>query len=151
LLFLKKNLLKGKAMKKLLYIFYLLFFFVGCQTTEDTPTGPTTDPTGSSLKSQQAYESLEIVFTTWANGNFQNASDFDALNFKTANALYKEAIALDPNNKDAHLGAAITEILCTYADTSVNRIVKQWESFGKSNNTFASSAIKNAGLLSSTS
>jgi len=138
-------------MKKLLYIFYLLFFFVGCQTTEDTPTGPTTDPTGSSLKSQQAYESLEIVFTTWANGNFQNASDFDALNFKTANALYKEAIALDPNNKDAHLGAAITEILCTYADTSVNRIVKQWESFGKSNNTFASSAIKNAGLLSSTS
>ncbi len=139
-------------MKKLFYFFYVLFFIVGCNKSEDTtPTGPTTDPAGSSLKSQQAYESLEIVFMAWANGSFQNASDFDALNFKTANTLYKEAITLDPNNKDAHLGAAITEILCTYADTAVNRIVKQWESFGNSNLTLPPPPIKNAGLLSSTS
>jgi len=139
-------------MKKLSYFFYLLFFIVGCTTNEDTTTGPTTDPAGSSLKSQQAYESLEIVFTTWANGNFQNTSDFDALNFKTANSLYKDAVNLDPNNLDAHLGAAITEILCTYADTAVNRVVKQWESFGNSNNNGLSApAIRNAGLLSSTS
>jgi len=139
-------------MKKLSYILYLLFFFVGCNQTDDAPTGPTTDPTGSAVKSQQAYESLEIVFTQWADGNFQNASDFDALNFKTANNLYKEAINLDPDNKDAHLGAAITEILCVYADTSVNRIVKQWESFGDSQSDNPNPLpIKNAGLLSSTS
>lgn len=139
-------------MKKLLFLVYLVFFFVGCNQTDDPPTGPTTDPAASSLKAQQAYQSLEIVFTQWADGHFQNASDFDALNFKTANDFYKEAITLDPDNKDAHLGAAITEILCTYADTSVKRIVKQWESFGNSNsNNFNQLAIKNAGLLSSTS
>ncbi|MDP3150919.1 MAG: hypothetical protein Q8N83_17515 [Ignavibacteria bacterium] len=140
-------------MKKLSYIIYLLLFFVGCKTTEDTPTGPTTDPAASSLKSQQAYESLEIVFTQLANGNFNHASDFDALNFKTANDLYKSAIELNPDNKDAHLGAALTEILCVYSDTAVNRMVKQWESFGNSNsNVFSkTSPLKNAGLLSSTS
>lgn len=139
-------------MKKLSYLLYLLLFFVGCTQNEETPTGPTTDPTGSALKSQQAYESLEIVFTQWANGTFNNASDFDALNFKTANTLYKEAINLDPNNKDAHLGAAITEILCVYSDTAVNRVVKQWESFGDSKSDNPNPlAIRNAGLLSSTS
>jgi len=146
--------MKGKFMKKLSYIVYLLFFFVGCQPANDTPTGPTTDPAGSSLKSQQAYESLEIVFTQWSNGTYNNATAFDALNFKTANTLYKEAIALDPDNKDAHIGAAITEILCVYSDTAVNRIVKQWESFGKSNsnnNTVSTTALKNAALLTSTS
>ncbi|MCK9426848.1 MAG: hypothetical protein M0Q21_12485 [Ignavibacteriaceae bacterium] len=138
-------------MKKLFYFFYVLFFIVGCNQTEDTPTGPTTDPAGSSLKSQQAYSSLELVFTDWANGHFQNASDFDGLNFKVANDLYKEAIALDPDNKDARIGAAITEILCTYADTTVKRIVKQWESFGNSDTQVFPQPIKNAGLLSSTS
>lgn len=137
-------------MKKLFYFFYVLFFLVGCNNTDEPPTSPTTDPSGSSAKSQQAYASLEQVFTSWANGSFQHASDFDALNFKVANDLYKEAIQLDPNNKDAHLGAAITEILCTYADTAVNRVVKQWESFGNSNLAFSAQPIKNAGLLSST-
>jgi len=140
-------------MKKLSYILYLLLFFVGCQSTEDPPTGSTIDPAESTLRSQKAYESLEIVFTQLADGKFQNASDFDALNFKTANDLYKSAIDLDPANKDAHLGAALTEILCVYSDTAVNRIVKQWESFGNSNSNLLSKAspLKNAGLLSSTS
>jgi len=137
-------------MKKLFYFFYILFFIVGCNKTEDTPTAPATDPAGSSAKSQQAYASLEIVFTDWASGSFQHASDYDALNFKVANNLYKEAIQLDPNNKEAHLGAAITEILCTYADTAINRVVKQWEAFGNSNIALSAQPIKNAGLLSST-
>lgn len=139
-------------MKKLLFLVYLVFFFVGCNQSDDPPTGSTTDPTASAQKSKQAYTELEDIFFIWAKGNFDNASDFDALNFGTANKSYKEAVALDPENKDAHVGAAITEILCTYADTAVNRVVKQWESFGNSNsNNFNQLAIKNAGLLSSTS
>ena len=138
-------------MKQLFYLSFLFLFMIGCQDVTDTPPVSTTDPAGSSLKSQQAYESLEIVFTQWADGNFQNASDFDALNFKTANALYKEAIQLNPDNMDAHVGAAITEILCTYADTAVNRVVKQWESFGNGDSQVFPHPIKNAGLLSSTS
>lgn len=138
-------------MKKLLFLVYILFFFVGCNQTDDPPTGSTTDPAASTEKSKDAYASLESIFMLWANGTFNNASDFDALNFTTANNKYKEAIALDPDNKDARVGAAVTEILCTYADTAVNRVVKQWESFGNSNsNNFNPMAIKNAGLLSST-
>ena len=126
-------------------------FMVGCQDVTDTPPAATIDPAGSNLKSQQAYESLEIVFTQLANGNFNNASDFDAINFRTANSLYKEAIQLDSTNKDAHLGAALTEILCVYSDTAVNRVVKQWESFANSNGNPNPIPMKNAGLLSSTS
>jgi len=119
-----------KKLKYSLVINILLGFaviFTSCQKDEDV-TNPTKDPTKSKEKSAQAYSMIENEFYKWVNGSYNSPSDFDQLNFASAAATYKEALALDPENMDAQFGAAITEILTAYADPDINSLIKQMDS-----------------------
>ncbi len=102
----------------------------GCSKSEG-PTSATNpaDTAAVSAHVQQAYGSMESEFDLWFNNKFHNATDFDRLNFQNANAAYKEALRLDPSNREANFGAGITEVLTAYADTEINSSVKRWESY----------------------
>ncbi|HRI46636.1 MAG TPA: hypothetical protein PK559_05975 [Ignavibacteriaceae bacterium] len=133
--------------RKYLFVILAMLFYVGCEelTTNEEPKG---DPAGAQAKVQLANQSLEATFMTWANGSFNSASDFDRLNFSTANTLYKEALVMDPNNTQASFGAALTEIFTAYADPQINAMIKKIESAADSG--FLGKSFYNVGLFHST-
>ncbi|MCF8243368.1 MAG: hypothetical protein K9J16_18485, partial [Melioribacteraceae bacterium] len=119
-----------KSNRLLLVIAILISFgilFIGCDSAEPDDEEPSYDPEASKVKSDEAYDLMEGQFSFWVNGSFETASDFDALQFIPANNLYKDALELDPENLDANLGAAITEILIAYADPEMNQMIKDME------------------------
>lgn len=126
---------------------YIIVFTTGCETTNDPGGGGGNDSTlvdsaASVAKYNQGYALLESEFHYLVNAEIKNTSDLDILNFKPANDLFKEAIKLNPNNKPAQFGAALTEILIAYADTSIKRLIKDFETWGNSNQSnFLSSTI----------
>jgi hypothetical protein len=126
----------------------LLLLFVGCEETTKTED-PTGDPAGAQVKVQLANQSLESTFLTWSTSSFNNTGDFDRLNFTTSNTLYKEALVLDPSNTQASFGAALTEILSSYADPDIKALIKKMESSADSG--FFGKALFNIGLFHSTS
>lgn len=131
-------------MKKLFYLL-LVIALIGCEQTTDNDKDK--DPNAAKEKVNQANQALESVFYQWINGHFDSPSDFDQLNFKLANNLYKEALTLDPTNLSANFGAAITEFLDAYSDPDINQLVKDWEAatrdgFGKN--------LLNPGFISTT-
>jgi hypothetical protein len=98
----------------------------GCKDTGSTEPS-ISDTTRANQQMQLAYESLENQFQFWFNNNLHSASDYDQLNFQLANAAYKQALQYNPTSAEAHFGAAITEILCAYADTAINNTIKRWQ------------------------
>jgi len=133
--------------KKLFIIMFILILFIGCEKKNGT-TGPIIDPPGAEARVQLAYESLENQFHFWFTSSFNNASDFDRLNFQVSNTLFKEALNLNPNNLTANFGAAITEILVAYSDTAINNAIKRWEKY--INDVSLSKTLINTGLPSET-
>jgi hypothetical protein len=71
---------------------------------------------------------MEAEFFKWVNGSYNKPTDFDQLTFQQSNTLYKEALTLDPNNKDAQFGVGMTEMLTAYADPEINSLIKQIDS-----------------------
>lgn len=132
----------------LLAVIFLFTLFIGCEETTNTED-PKGDPAGAQVKVQLANQSLESTFVTWSSSSFNNANDFDRLNFTTSNTLYKEALVLDPSNTQASFGAALTEILSAYADPDINAMIKKMESSADSG--FFGKALFNIGLFHSTS
>lgn len=121
-------------MKKFIHILtkffipLLLTFIIAACKVSNEPEEKKNDPTASKTKSNQAYSLMESEFFKWVNGSYHKPSDFDNLTFTQANTLYKDALALDANNKDAQFGAAITEMLVAYSDPDINKIIKQFDS-----------------------
>ncbi|MBA4251326.1 MAG: hypothetical protein C0425_06875 [Chlorobiaceae bacterium] len=140
-------LLFGVYMWRVLFFFSFLSILNGCDPSTDAGD-PKLDPTGSDAKVQLANQSLEATFVFWASNSFNSAADFDRLNFKTSNTLYKEALVLNPGNNAASFGAALTEILTAYADPDINALLKKFEASGS--NKALSKALFNIGLYQST-
>ena len=123
--------------KSILYIVNIMFavsfvfFAISCGTKSTEPESntdtPQIDTQGSKTKSDQAYQMIENEMDKAINGKYNNASDYDQLKFDGANALYKEAISLNPDNLEAQFGAAITEIMSAYSDSDINQLIKDCE------------------------
>lgn len=97
--------MKPKSLLIAASIVSTLFFFSACKN--DSPNGPgTNDPTGAAAKVTQANQILIPKIIAFAN-----TGDTTALDLSSAQALYSEALTLDANNKDAHFGLAIIDIL----------------------------------------
>ncbi|MDP2363951.1 MAG: hypothetical protein Q8M94_09305 [Ignavibacteria bacterium] len=128
-------------MKKTFILLLSFLIVLGC--SEDNTNEPTqNDPTGSEIKEREAYTLMESEMVKAINGNFTTASDYDQLKIQEVNALFRSAIDLDPTNTKAQFGAAITEILVAYWDSTVNNVIKEFE--GSSFNKPISGFIKNA-------
>ncbi|MEY4170981.1 MAG: hypothetical protein RLZ94_2054 [Actinomycetota bacterium] len=59
-----------------------------------------------------------------------------SLDFRTADALYRQALAADPNNLDAHFGVAVTGLLTLSTDTEVNAAFDEWGAYMGSHTPF---------------
>lgn len=119
-----------------LSMIYIITFTTGCETTNEPGGGGNdstqVDSSASVTKYNQAYALLESEFHYLINNEINNTAGLDILNFKPANDLFKEAIKLNPNNKAAQFGAALTEMLIAYADTAIKRLVKDFETWSNS-------------------
>lgn len=106
-------------MKYLLSAFILFGFLVsmGCGSDETDPV----DPEGARAKIDEANQKLEDAIMLLADilPNIQDPADLDLVDFNTPNALYREAIQLDPENRDGYTGASLTEVLKLYSDSEV--------------------------------
>lgn len=92
-------------MRKLLRLFSLAAFLVlaGCGSDSKNPTEP--DPVGAQNEVNSANEALE-------------AGDYES-----ANTHFKAAIAKDPTNVQAQIGAGVTEVYLLQNDPEVSDIV----------------------------
>jgi len=83
----------------------LVVMMSGCDGSDDA-TSSTTDPAAAAQRVQQAndifYPRMALLINSGGGG------DTSAFNFSSANALYREALALDPSNTQAHFGVAVT-------------------------------------------
>jgi hypothetical protein len=129
-------------MKKLFILLLSLLVIQGCKK-DNTNQPPTNDPTGSNVKEQQAYALMENEMVKAINGHYSNTAEFDQLQIQQVNTLFKDAVNLDPTNTNAQFGAAISEILAAYWDTTVNNVIKEFEnsSFNKPLSGFMKNAL----------
>ena len=102
--------MKGRCKMKFSKIIFVLFivpvlvFLAGCdkEGVTDTPK----DPTKAEERVNQANQILMLHIAMLASN-----PDPSALDLSSANALYNEALQYNPDNLDAHFGAAITGVL----------------------------------------
>lgn len=81
--------------------------------------------------------------------NVNSTADLDRVDFSKANAYFKQALADDPTNLDANIGAGLTEVFMVYADAQVNDAIKRWEEFDPGAGA-SSSALLHFGLPTGT-
>jgi hypothetical protein len=74
----------------------------------------------------QANAALEAILYTSLNSDPQRPADVDV---RAPLALYKAALALDPNNEDAHFGAGVLELLALSSDAEVNAAFDEWKAY----------------------
>jgi hypothetical protein len=116
----------------MLFSSFISLFIFGCDKTPTDPNGGALDSTGSITASELGKAEMENVFLANKNNPLSSTSDFDRVDFSRASTYFKDALAKNPNNADANLGAALCEILTLYADVEIHDAIKQWESFDSS-------------------
>lgn len=92
----------------------MLFLFSACK--DESPSEPATNPTAAAEKVNQANQILIPKLVALSEG------DTTALDVSAAAALYAEALSLDANNKDAHFGLAITDILSIGTNSNIRNL-----------------------------
>lgn len=113
-------------MQKLLVLIFSLFLLQGCN--KDNSTEPQqSNPNDSKTKEQQAYTLMETEMVKAINGNYQNRAEFQQIKMLQVNSYYREAIQLDPSNTTAQFGAAISEILTAFWDTTIYNVISEFE------------------------
>lgn len=128
-------------MKKIFILLFSLLIVQGCSKNSTTEP-PATNPTDSNTKEQQAYALMETEMVKAINGHYSNISDYNQLKIQEVNTLFRDAVNLDPTNTNAQFGAAISEILAAYWDTTVNNVINEFEN--SSLNKPLSGFMKNA-------
>ncbi len=122
----------------LLAISLIVLFSAGCNKTATTESDQKIDTLSSRTNSDAGMTEMENQFYFMATNNFNSSSDFDRVDFSKANTYFKKALQENPNNLDANLGAALTEVFGVYADAEINDAIKQWESYKPSGSVTAS-------------
>jgi hypothetical protein len=79
-------------------------------------------------KVDQANELLEDVLYELIQSELEGL-DPTEVDFTPINALYKEALNLDPSNLEAHFGAGLTEILTISMDSEFALVYDEWAAF----------------------
>ena len=90
----------------------------GC-TKSEGPTGVTPDPAKARERVDQANQilapRLAVIYAT-------QGRDTSSYNVSSANSLYSEALAYDPNNLHAHFGFAVTELFGIAGDPELRAV-----------------------------
>ena len=98
-------------------IIAMLLLFSACG--KKGPSEPQTNPTAATDKVTQANDILVPKIILLVNSGGSNAATLD---FSPAAALYQEALTLDPNNKDAHFGLSLTDVLSLASNTDIQSL-----------------------------
>jgi hypothetical protein len=112
----------------------ILALVLGTACSEDNPTEPNVpaDCAGMSnadcaaAKVQTANQLLESILYTNLNADPERPADVDV---REPLRLYKQALSLDPNNQDAHFGAAVLGLLALSSDTEINAAFDEWKAY----------------------
>ncbi len=98
--------------------------------------------TGDTAKDQidNATAALENAMFTTINSD--NPLEPDGADFGLANDYYKETIQAVPNNRSAHLGAALTEILKLNSDTEVRSARDKFKDYVDTSDVFGKSKLR---------
>lgn len=99
-----------------------LALFLAFSACEKKTTEPTPSPEDAAEKVSQANQILvpRIILLVNSGG-----ADTSAFNVSAAASLYNEALAADPNNRDAHFGLALTDILSLGSDAQVRELFSE--------------------------
>lgn len=98
----------------------LMLVSPGCK--EAGPSGGSSDPAAAQDKAAQGNTILVQKIVLIANSGSTDPSLFD---FSTAASLYNEALSLDPENRDAHFGLALTDVLSIFSDPQVTGLLSK--------------------------
>jgi len=91
------------------------------------PTAPTNDVHGADSLVQLGNAALErLLFQELNSPDPTRPSDVD---FSEPYAFYEHAIGLDPGNRTANFGSAITGLLVLSADVEVNAAFDEWKAY----------------------
>src|SRR6056297_1480640 len=116
-------------MRKILLIGICVVFLAGCFFDEDDD-GPTSseDKQLSNLKADSATALLEeMIFNMAQNGEQPDPQEMlDAMDVSEAHALFLEALDKNPDNNDAHLGIAMTNMMKMAQNDSVQALIQEW-------------------------
>lgn len=123
----------------LLTVVMLSFYFINCGSGENGTMGPpqADDIERAKEKTTQANEALGNAVRAVRDLGIEDINEIDQIDditgFKTAHDLYAEALTLDPNNLDASLGVAVTEIIILNDNDELQRMRDEWIDYGESN------------------
>lgn len=101
----------------------LLLVLAGCMSTE--PKGPSAaDVSKSDSVSATGKTKLDAAFERMSSGGFLIGEDDDS-EMRDANAAFAQALALNPNNKEARLGFALTSTLLALQSPQLKDLVDE--------------------------
>lgn len=102
-----------------------LVVVVGCSKDETKPC--VTCPTGDELV-DQANDALGAILDSLLNAPDAPTAPSN-IDFRTPERLYRDALATDPSNKDAHFGVAVTGLLTLTSNGEVNDAFAEWSHY----------------------
>lgn len=108
-----------------LSVIIMFFLAVGCDEVLDEGER---DPAAAQALADSAIGVFEDDLRAFSDSIDVIESPYD-IDFATSNALFKEALALDPNNLDANFGAGLTEMLIFTQDEDFKAVFDAWETF----------------------
>ncbi len=131
----------SKYIKILIPFGAVLLFILGC---EETPEENGED-SAVIMMVDSAITALEDEMEALSDVEVSGPGDID---FSTSNALFKEALALDPNNVDANFGAGLTQMLMFSQDPDVQAVFDAWEAFLDTGSAFVADPLDSEPALS---
>ena len=126
-----------------LNIIIMFFLAVGCDQVLDEGEP---DPVASQAMADSAIGAFEDELRSFTDSIYVIDSPYD-IDFTTSNAIFKEALLLDPNNLDANFGAGLTEMLIFTQDQDFKAVFDAWEAFIDTGSLFVAEDL-NKGSLS---
>ncbi|MFQ5676552.1 MAG: hypothetical protein ACE5G1_11690 [bacterium] len=126
----RNDLLRGLL---LIAVLSLFLSHISCEIIGDDVgvTNPTqTDIEGAKQKVTEANQALGEAVRNARQLDINDIEDLDNVTgFKAARDLYAEALILDPNNLDASLGYAVTQIILIKDDDEIIRLRDEWTDY----------------------
>lgn len=130
-------------MKFFIIMFSMLFLFLlGCE--DESSTGPDTDAAKASVDSANA--ALEDVLDALMNSEVNQPSD---INFEEPYNLFNQAYKQDPNNPDANLGLALTNLLMITQSPEMSSVFNEWQALFGGSGSFSKVSGNNSFFPSS--
>lgn len=111
--------MKRRSLSFVATTFVLVLLSLSCNK-DDASTGPVPSDV-------EAYNALENALYGLFSASIRSTSDLDNVQMGQANAMFRERVSADPTNATANFGAALTEVMGSYADPDINSMLKDLE------------------------